>query len=179
MPDGRQQQQRQRRQHPHGIRLAICLSQGCSVPPLSCSTPSPYAGTPPSPSANPNPANSFAVAVDACFIYCFFNPFLVDLLSLSFLLVRCSAPPPFFPFCSRQHHCPLVAHHAPTARCIPFPPSTFPASSSFGDWQVSLLRAAIQRSLNELDSIRNASILRWPRKFLPFLPLTPYPLHPT
>lgn len=78
------------------------------------------------PSANPNPANSFAVAVDACFIYCFFNPFLVDLLSLSFLLVRCSAPPPFFPFCSRQHQCPLVAHHAPTARCFPFPPFNIP-----------------------------------------------------
>lgn len=94
MADGRQQQQQeqQRRQHPHGIRLAICLSQGCSVPPLPCSTPSPYA-CPAPPSANPNPANSFAVAVDACFIYCFFNPFLVDLLSLSFLLVRCSAPP--------------------------------------------------------------------------------------
>lgn len=153
-------------------RVAACPLYLAQPPPLTPQLLPPH-------SANPNPANSFAVAVDACFIYCFFNPFLVDLLSLSFLLVRCSALPPFFPFCSRQHQCPLVAHHAPTARCIPFPPSTFPASSSFGDWQVSLLRAAIQRSLNELDSIRNASILRWPRKFLPFRPLTPYPLHPT
>lgn len=102
-------------------RVAAC--------PLCLAQPPPLAPCPPPllpPSANPNPANSFAVAVDACFIYCFFNPFLVDLLSLSFLLVRCSAPPPFFPFCSRQHQCPLVAHHAPTARCIPFPPFNIP-----------------------------------------------------
>lgn len=132
------------------------------------------------PSANPSPANSFAVAVDACFIYCFFNPFLVDLLSLSFLLVRSALlRRPSSPFVLAS----ISVHWWPTTPpqlvVSPFPPTTFPASSSFGDWQVSLLRAAIQRSLNELDSIRNASILRWPRKFLPFLPLTPYPLHPS
>jgi len=68
-------------QHPHGIRLAICLSQGCivvSIPLWQSSLTRVW-----------QPlvlANSLAVAVDACFIYCFFNPFLVDLLSMSFLV---------------------------------------------------------------------------------------------
>lgn len=180
MADGRQRQQRQRRQHPHGIRLAICLSQGCSVPPLPCSTPSPYAATPPSP---PQLTLTRQIALLSPSMLVLFIAFLTLFWLICF---RCR----FFLFAAllRRPSSPFVlasisVHWWPTTPpqlvVSPFPPSTFPASSSFGDWQVSLLRAAIQRSLNELDSIRNASILRWPRKFLPFLPLTPYPLHPT
>lgn len=57
-------------QHPHGIRLAICLSQGSQNPPLPSRCPN---------SNSPNSPNIVAVAVAAtCFIYCFFNPFFWD-----------------------------------------------------------------------------------------------------
>lgn len=72
-------------QHPHGIRLAICLSQGSQNPPLPSRCPN---------SNSPNSPNIVAVAVAAtCFIYCFFNPFFLGLDSNRRRLLFWISPP--------------------------------------------------------------------------------------
>jgi len=66
-------------QHPHGIRLAICLSQG------SQNTRPPTFPLPKLLPNAPNSPNIVAVAVAAtCFIYCFFNPFFSGLAAACF-----------------------------------------------------------------------------------------------